>query len=375
MGAICEFAAGRLPDSALFAFNTNVDAVAKLEHLPGLKLPGIKESIAKCGQKEVLIDAKAAEMLSKYRWEKTVGGQAGRCAQAAAYLGVRAYLNIPVSCREQNRHLHPFVNCAHKGGFVPAGRVGESGKPPIHYVIEYERGIRIAGRVLRCSNRFIASYNGKAGLAELEPEFGRLILGKVGGIRRAVLGGVHLLPERESGKVGKIARLIREWKGKSPHLKIHFECGEFQSGKVARLFLKEIAPLCDSIGVNRLECRQLGAREGNAFEAAASLLSHAKCVVLHEPQFSASLSQEDVRWEALAFGNLVAAFYLEHGRLGGMGELEEYEPKGRAADRFTFEYRNAKIGCASQFVPSYAILPKLTVGGGDAFAAGFALTS
>jgi ADP-dependent phosphofructokinase/glucokinase len=374
MRDICDFALGKMPAEALFAFNTNVDAIAKLESLPGLRLPGLMESIEKCEQKEILVGGAQAEALSRHQWQHSIGGQAGRCAQVAAYLGVKSYLNIPVSCHEQNRFFHPNVHCAHNGAFIPAGRVRESGKPPVHYIIEYERGMKIAGQKLHCQNRFIASYYGNGGPMDAQVGFVKLMEGQVRYVNRAVLGGAHLLQENRAHRLEEARALIESWKKRNPELKVHFECGDFQSEKVAKLFLRRVAPVCDSIGINRVECRQLSGREGNAFEAAASLLPHVPLAVLHEPQFAASFSGKDVAWESLAFGNLVAAFYLEHGRLANMGELYAYEPKKRATDRFTFEYRNAKIDCASEFVPTYAILPKLTVGGGDAFAAGFALT-
>jgi len=327
----------RLPESALFGFNSGIDEVCVFRGKPLPTLPYFAPSIRTCfktgEQKEMAVRKSQLKEL-RLLFPPTlllVGGQAGNACQTASCLGVKSFLHTHCKSPEMlNLFSFPSrIFLASNGQFLPA-----SSAPTLHstcfrhLVIEFGK------------TRFIAAHDPH--VAVVDWEFSKARYSSPLPLL-AYLGGFHLF--KSETDVAEAGREITEWKARNPGMRIHVELGEFQKKYVFEATRKVIFPLIDSIGVNEIELKQLRATP-------QSLLKEVPEVLFHTQKKSIALPSSEESKKALEFAAIVASYRAETGRPPTFDELEKY-----AATRSSF----------------FISKPKLTVGLGDTFSCAYFL--
>lgn len=369
----------------LLAFNVNVDAVRhpKPGELDGLDLPEELSALRECAatgeQREVYVDRRAVEFLiDKLGYDYlAIGGQCGQAALAASRLAVESYLHLPEKCRVIGKLLGGSVYVAQERGFVPADSLTEECDPGVHFVIELRRGEVHFGRAVPEATRFIASYDPAGEELRLDEAFLEQIRGKLTEIEKGLVSGFHLARAGRASEIGRVARILAEWKEQNPGLFLHIELAQYRSQRVLREVRCRLFPLADSIGMDMTELRQVTG-ESELIPALQEACGLAERVVVHCSSYALCLSDDYPKQvkAALQFGSLLAAFRAKHGRLPSMAELERFSPpkpcrSGIEARRELMKHRFDK---SLVVVPAlYVEEPKATVGLGDTFALGFTL--
>jgi ADP-dependent phosphofructokinase/glucokinase len=388
-----EYARWHITDSAIFAYNTNIDAV---KHLKGkdvgkIKLPfnsSIKKSMQNGEQKEIGISKKELEFLvSKLGYDSLrMGGQAGNMANAASYLGVNCFVNVSKKTKEQlalfEKPRNVFI--AHNSDFKNPDKVAEAGKAPTHYVIEFKKGEKIDGRKIPNSNRFIASFNPNSEI-EVEDEFRQSIPKRVMMIDKALISGFHNLNERSDykKKIKKVEAQLWDWKMINPHLKIHLEFGEFQSKSVLKFVLKELLPVCNSAGFNEIELDEImdvsRMKFKNIVDACERICAITGRVAFHCENYSFTLSVgRESKLYQLLFASLLAAHKVAKDKHATFKELLEFAHSririNESGLKEIEKLSKMKTKFSAHFAPALLVEePKTTVGAGDCFTAGYFL--
>lgn len=328
------------PSSAIFAFNANLDHlkyvseadVAAIEEFSPVLGQQMSESFAYGMQKEVAIDVRALDFfLTKMKFDKTiVGGQAGNAAQQASALGVKCFLHSNFANEELcgKFNFPGRVLLASEKGFVPASSFSSHIKSAHHFVFE-NRESRV---------RFIASYDP----FPMHPEdnFMHNIPAEVPGIKKAFVGGFHLL--KTPDRVRKFLSEMKKWKEINPALEFFCELGEFQSPDVMDAVRGEVLPLAGTIGLNDSELAQMGAEPDElAGETGAAIL-------LHTPEKQSVFPEGRLNGAAMEFAKRCASFKARAGKFATEADL---------------------AGAPSDFVES----PVETVGLGDTFSCAYFL--
>lgn len=389
-----EYARWHIADSAIFAYNTNIDAVKHLKgsEIERIKLPFkplIKTSMEKGEQKEIDISRKELDFLmNKLSYDSLrMGGQAGNMANAASYLGVNCFVNVNKKTSEQLALFErpPNVFIAHDSDFKNPDAIAEAGEAPMHYVIEFKKGDRVGGRRIPNSNRFIASFNPSSEI-EVDDGFRRSILKRIIMIDRALISGFHSLNERRDykEKIKRVETQLRDWKLLNPDLRIHLELGEFQSKNVLKFVMSEILPVCNSVGFNESELNEMmdvtKMKPNNIVDACERICAITGRVAFHCKDYSFTLCVgREAKLYQLLFASLLAAHKVAKDKHATFNELLEFaHSRIRVNEDGLKEIEKLskiKTRFNAHFAPALLVdEPETTVGAGDCFAAGYFLT-
>lgn len=275
--------------TAATAFNTNVDAVLKingqklgalikeqklnladLENNKETKLTSgsdVVRGIFKCFSRGI-----AEEWITEdkmvYDWmvknlgydRLQMGGQGGIVANVLAVAGVNkvyAHTNsLPKLQADQFLKLDNLLSFDENGREAPAYQIDrQTDIPLIHWIIEFDRddSLTIDGKTFVCpkSNRFIATYDPLNLHLVMDKHFVKHA-GKQK-LDYMVLSGFHALTERNDGvRLSEEALpIIKAWKENGTL--IHLEIASTQDVAVRKAIIKNIAPVVDSIGINERE--------------------------------------------------------------------------------------------------------------------------
>jgi len=381
------YAEGNIVGNALFAYNVNIDAVKHLKG--GEKFPArisnlLKRCIRNGEEREVGIDKTTLEILMNgvgYD-ELRMGGQAGNMSNIASALGVHCYVHVPSKCSEQMKLFeHPEKIFIADGSFKNPPDVHEKCDVPVHFVMEFRKGYSFQNVKAPFSNRLIASFNPPCALLEIDEEFRRLAPRVIDTVNRAVVSGFHSLAGSNSRKIDKVRKHIEGLKRLNYGLKVHVELGDFQNLSVLREVTRKILPLCDSMGFNENELEQVkevAGIKGNIWKSCDRICDMFCDAVFHCPQFSFLVTRGSSCEKPLLFGSLLAAHRAANGRNASFGELGEFVKRvkvNREGIKEYGEFRKIKFKNNAYFAPALDVgEPKMTVGLGDCFAAGYFLT-
>lgn len=271
------------------AFNTNIDAVIKIsgqkiselakkagysfetEQNSKCKLDcplDVVRGLVKCFQNGIA-EEWLADNAEVYYWMRQnighdklqMGGQSGIIANTLALTNVNKvlvhtashpklqaeqFLDLPNllaldenSCMQVARH----INCA-------------THTPLVHWIMEFEKGdvCMIDNRQIVCpkANRFIATYDPLNSRLVTNQNFMNYLYEHK--IEYLLLSGYHMLQgENALATIKDSARQIQKLKGFNPDCIIHLEIASTQDKSVRAAIINNIAPLCDSIGLNERE--------------------------------------------------------------------------------------------------------------------------
>ena len=294
------------PQSAIFAFNANLDHVkscteqdlAAIEEFSPTLSGQISESFAYGMQKEVALDVRGLEFfLTKMKFDrKIVGGQAGNAAQQSSALGVKSFVHSNFANEElAGKFLFPDnVMLASEKGFTPASSLISHVKSAHHFVFE-NRETRV---------RFIASYDP----FPMHPEdnFTYNITKELPNITKAFVGGFHLL--KTPDRMRKFLSEMKRWKEVQPKLEFFCELGEFQNAGVMDAVRSELLPFMGTIGLTDSELAQMGAEADElASETGAAVL-------FHTPEKQSVYPESKLNGAALEFAKRCASFKARTGK-------------------------------------------------------------
>lgn len=375
--------------TALFAYNVNMDAVKYLKG--GERFPkGIAKILRNCvkngREREVKIDKRTLQALMKKVGydEMRIGGQAGNMSNVSASLGVLCYVHVPSKCKEQMELFeHPENILVADGSFKTPQKVNRECDVPIHFVMEFGKGYKFQRAEAPISNRLIASFNPPCAVLEIDDEFRRLVPRIIDTVNRAVISGFHnpTIGADFKERIKKVKMQMQELKRINHSLKIHVELGDFQHLQVLKEVVHTILPLCDSVGFNENELEQIkevSGIKGDVWKSCDIICDRFCGAVFHRPQFSLFVSKESNGESPLLFGSLLAAYRAEKGRNASFKDLEEFIQKIRVNSdgmREYEEFRKIKFRNNAYFAPALDVgEPKMTVGLGDCFTAGYFLT-
>lgn len=335
----------RIPKKAIFAFNTNIDAVKHIskEEIAGVKPPKelvpLFSAIRRGEQKEVKADKKTVAWLTKKFGVDyfLVGGQAGNAANAASLLGVRCFLHSSYKSRSLLSLFRKPENIliAKGDSFVKASDVCGNGEYGVHFIIECE------------GNRYIASFDPKK--PPVDADFRKAIGKEIRTVDKVFVGGFHLF--EKNSQVIEAANEIKRWKRANPSLHIHLEMGEFQSKEALNATKKYVFPLIHSIGLNDVELRQLfNKNEGKSLVLLSKIVPE---ILFHTEKKSVVIPVTKNAAESLLFASIVASYRAAKGELPTFDELIKFAEKRKSF---------------------YIKKPVATVGLGDTFACAYFLT-
>jgi len=389
-----EYARWHIADSAIFAYNTNIDAVKYLKgkDVVRIKLPFnslIKKCMQRGEQKEIQISKRELNFLmNKLEYDSLkIGGQAGNMANAASFLGVDCFVHTNNKSKDQLSLFEKPENTliAYNSDFKSPKEIDGSGDAVVHYVIEFKKGDKIDGKEIPASNRFIASFNPQNSEMEIDDAFKQNILKKIIMIDKVLISGFHNLTEKSGyeTKIKKIEAQLLEWKILNPDLKIHLEFGEFQSNSVLKFVLREILPICNSAGFNESELdgviESSKMRFGNIIEACEWVCAITGRAIFHCKDYSFALSKgREGKLYQLLFASLLAAYKAASGEHATFRDLSNFVHSGvRINKNGLREVENLskiKTKFNIHFAPALLVEePKSTVGIGDCFTAGYFL--
>ena len=255
-------------ESALFAFNSNIDVVLRTDGKGALRLASrmglgtLAECVARgSGAEETISTGKMTRLLEEGKGERRIGGQAGNMANLAASLGVRSYVHSSVVCKELTRYLHPSVKVPSPFCFQNASEIMSDGDVPVHFVVDFGKDRYIAVNDIYNTHMLI------------NRNFKRCMEKEIRAVERVVVSGFHLLDIPEpKGRVEEVNVLVKRWKGNNGRLKTHLELAHYKRLDVLRTVLENLAPNCDSMGFNELEARQAAQALGRKWRGGADFL-------------------------------------------------------------------------------------------------------
>ncbi|MFA6036053.1 MAG: ADP-dependent glucokinase/phosphofructokinase [Candidatus Micrarchaeia archaeon] len=355
--------------SAIFAFNANVDLIKHTDAKGALEIakkagiPKLADCVKNGQGAEEIVDRYALQKLMAFGYdEQRAGGQAGNMANAAASMGMRAYMHTSVVSRDIAKHLCAGVMVPSPFCFQKAEEIMSDGEVPIHFVVDFG------------TDRYIASYDMHNTHMLINRNFKRCAEHEIRVVDRAVIGGFHLLDIPEPrGRVEEVKVMVKRWKASNRRLKVHLELGDFQKPRVLPSVFETLAPHCDSVGMNELEARQavevLGKKWKGEAAAMDLLLGVCKSVVLHTARYAAVAGEDaDGAEKRLALGHLMASFAAGNGRAPTGGELA----KMKAAPVQVKPEERKKFGKGIAFVPALRTGEERTkLGLGDSFSVGY----
>ena len=278
-------------NSAVTAFNANIDAVLKisaiklknlieengltlseLEHIEQTKIfepKDVIKGIFKCF-KNGIAEEWITEEKVVYDWlsEKIgydrlqIGGQGGIVANALATVGIKKVVahenSLPKLQAEQFVKKDNLLSFDEKGDLRPAYLINrEDDIPLIHWIIEFDRGdvLELEGQKIKCpkSNRFIATYDPLNLKLVVDKPFMNYVQNNK--TQYVVLSGFHALTANNDGVnlIKKIVPELKKWKESNKEAIFHLEVASTQDIDVRKAIIDEITPFMDSIGVNERE--------------------------------------------------------------------------------------------------------------------------
>ncbi len=268
-------------------FNTNIDAVVKIK---GSKLSELAEKFditpqtikncssaidspnaAICGIIKCFIGGIAEEWLTSDisidRWiENTfgtdklqMGGQAGIIANVLALTYIKnIFVNTashPKMLSEQFIKKENLKAIDETNKLAPAYKINrKNDMPPIHRIIEFDKGdtLTLGDKTYTCpkSNRFIATYDPLNAEMLINNTFKQYLLDN--DFDYFIFAGYNLLSGEKGLKAAeKSAEFLQNLRKKNTVL--HLEVASTQDKNIRRYMLENIAPLCDSLGLNERE--------------------------------------------------------------------------------------------------------------------------
>ncbi|NYZ76102.1 hypothetical protein H0N98_02520 [Candidatus Micrarchaeota archaeon] len=375
--------------NALFAYNVNIDAVKHLkggEKFPAKIAKLLKGCVRKGMESEVRIDQRTLKALMRRVGydEMRMGGQAGNMSNVASSLGVLCYTHVPSKCREQMKLFeHPENILVADGSFRTPEKVHRKCDVPVHFVMEFGRGYKFQNAEAPAPNRLIASFNPPCAVLEIDSEFRRLAPRIIDTVSRAAISGFHnpTIGADFKERIKNVSMHLKELKRLNHSLKMHVELGDFQHLQVLKEVTEEILPMCDSVGFNENELEQIKkvtGIKGDEWRACDRICDEFCDVVFHRPQFSFFVTEESSCESPLMFGSLLAAYRAAKGINASFKELEEFaksiKVNSEGIEKYD-EFRKVKFRNNAYFAPSLDVgEPKMTVGLGDCFTAGYFLT-
>ena len=276
-------------DTAVTAFNANVDAVLKISGKKlaemiknaGLSLKEVQDikqtkllephdvlkGIFKCFcggiAEEWLTEDKVIYdwMMANLGYDRLqMGGQGGIVANVLGIIGVKkviAHTNShPKEQAQQFLKLNNIVSFDENGQEKPSYQINRTQDIPlIHWIIEFDKGdkIELDGKTFVCpkSNRFIATYDPLNLKLVMDPHF----VASTSTIKAdyVVLSGMHALTSNNNGValVEKVLPIINAWHTQGAI--VHLEIASTQDIEVRKAILQKLATNCDSIGINERE--------------------------------------------------------------------------------------------------------------------------
>ena len=276
-------------ETAVTAFNTNVDAVLKIngkrlaelvktEEMSLSDLQNIKQTkllephdvlrgIFKC-----FCNGIAEEWLTEdiviYNWmiknlgydRLQMGGQGGIVANVLGILDVQKVIvhtnSLPKEQADQFLKLDNIVSFDEKGQEKPAYQINRATDIPlIHWIIEFDKGdvFEFEGQKFTCpkSNRFIATYDPLNLKLVMDENFVEATTNQKSDY--VILSGMHALTSNNNGValVEKVLPIINAWH-KHGAL-VHLEIASTQDIEVRKAIVQKLATNCDSIGINERE--------------------------------------------------------------------------------------------------------------------------
>ncbi len=276
-------------NTAVTAFNANVDAVIKLsgQRLAELvKESGLSLSALEDIKQTKLIEPQdvlkgifksfkngiAEEWLSEekvvYDWmlnhlgydRLQMGGQGGIVANVLGILGVQKVIvhtnSLPKEQAEQFLKLDNIVSFDEKGQEKPAYQICRNNDVPmIHWIIEFDKGdtVEIEGKKFVCpkSNRFIATYDPLNLRLVTDSHFIKETTENPAEF--VILSGMHALTANNDGVslVEKVLPIMNAWHRHGTI--VHLEIASTQDMEVRRAIIQKLATNADSIGINERE--------------------------------------------------------------------------------------------------------------------------
>jgi ADP-dependent phosphofructokinase/glucokinase len=268
-------------------FNTNIDAVVKIKGSKlselaekfGITLQTIKNcsstidspNAAICGIIKCFIGGIAEEWLTSDisidRWiENTfgtdklqMGGQAGIIANVLALTYIKnIFVNTashPKMLSEQFIKKENLKAIDETNKLAPAYKINrKNDMPPIHRIIEFDKGdtLTLGDKTYTCpkSNRFIATYDPLNAEMLINNTFKQYLLDN--DFDYFIFAGYNLLSGEKGLKAAeKSAEFLQNLRKNSTIL--HLEVASTQDKNIRRYMLNNIAPLCDSLGLNERE--------------------------------------------------------------------------------------------------------------------------
>lgn len=342
-------------DTAVTAFNANIDAVVKisgkkiaelaaqeglslddLQNIQQTKLDSGKDvvkGIFKCFSKGI-----AEEWLTEdkkvYDWmvkhlgydRLQMGGQGGIVANVLAVTGVKkVYVHansLPKLQAGQFLKLDNLVSFDESGKEAPAYQIDRvTDIPLIHWIIEFDKQdeVTIEEKTFSCpkSNRFIATYDPLNLHLVMDENFVEATTGQK--VDYVILSGFHALTERNNGVKLQADALpiIEAWKQQGAVL--HLEIASTQDVAVRKAIIKTIAPAADSIGINEREAidilevigeEKLAAEcekdthSVNLFKALVKIKKHIKCKRVQLHMFGLYMTLQDKGFKVSPQANL-----------------------------------------------------------------------
>lgn len=374
--------------NALFAYNVNIDAVKHLkggEKFPKSITKLLKGCVKSGKESEVKIDKRTLQVLMKGGYdEMRMGGQAGNMSNVASSLGVLCYTHVPSKCSEQMRLFeHPESILVADGSFKTPDKVNRKCDVPVHFVMEFGKGYRFQDLEAPASNRLIASFNPPCAVLEIDEEFKRLAPRIIDTVSRAVISGFHnpTIGSDFAVRIRNVREHIEELRGINHNFKVHVELGDFQQLRVLKEVTRQILPVCDSVGFNENELEQmkkvLGIRY-NMWKACDRICDMFCAAVFHCASFSFFVDKDGSCPDPVLFGSLLAAHRAADGRNAAFKDIEEFSKRIKVNSDGAKQYekfKKIKFKNNAYFAPALDIgEPRMTVGLGDCFTAGYFLT-
>ena len=277
--------------SAATAFNTNIDAILKIngetikkliednhispDELFDINLSSFRKpsdviiGIVKCFSRGIA-EEWVTDDINVYKWMENnlgyqklqMGGQGGIIANALALLGVQKVIAHTNS--HPQLQAHQFLNLSNLLGIDENGTLckafdisREADIPLIHWIIEFDKGdsFTINGHTFVCpkSNRFIATY---------DPLNMKLVMDKgfinylnTNSVDYLLLSGFHPLLENTGGLdlIKNAVPILKRWKEHNSNMIIHLEIASTQDIAIRKAIVDYIVPLADSVGLNERE--------------------------------------------------------------------------------------------------------------------------
>ena len=278
-------------NSAVTAFNANIDAVIKMSaqnlkklieelNLSLQDLQDIKQTKIYTPQDVVkgifkcFTNGIAEEWITEdkdvYDWlndnigydRLQIGGQGGIVANALATVGIKkvvAHTNsLPKLQADQFVKKDNLLSFDENGNLAPAYSINrENDVALIHWIIEFDRGdvLLLEGKKFTCpkSNRFIATYDPLNLKFVIDKPFMDYV--QKNKTEYVILSGFHALTSNNDGVklIENIVPELKKWKENNKEAIFHLEIASTQDVEVRKAIVNLLVPLMDSIGINERE--------------------------------------------------------------------------------------------------------------------------